>query len=103
MKVLYTFGEAVGSATVMQEGIFHNDNGVMYILKQDGEKILLTNLKSVETYEMGPINHMIKAKLRSNTIIFTAYRLYLKIGTGFAINNYSKNKQIEALLESNII
>lgn len=97
-KILYHIGDSVGIETIAKKGNLVQDNNCFYISSQD-EKIALNQLSAVELIKINGLGSMVKLKNGVEIIFFTIPRLYIDIGTGFAIVNYFATRKAKRLLK----
>ncbi len=98
MKVIYHIGSTIGSDTVVKRGILREENS-SFILEAE-PSIELNDLKYVEYYRLNGLGTMVKLKNGSDTIFLCVPRLFINIGTGFAVVNTSATRRLKQKLDA---
>ena len=100
MKVLYHIGEEIGSETIVKRGLIDEKISPLKLVAED--EIVFNDIQSIDFYKLNGLGTMIKLKNGADTIFLAVPRLYLNIGTGFAIINYFATKKLKNILELGI-
>lgn len=98
MKVLYHIGETVGKDTILKKGRIQEYSRPLMIEAED-TTIVLDAIKNVALTKLNDLGTMIKLQNNKDTIFLTVPRIYIPIGTGFAIIHYFATKELSYLLE----
>lgn len=98
MKVLYHIGETVGKDTILKKGRIQEYSRPLMIEAED-TTIVLDAIKNVALMKLNDLGTMIKLQNNKDTIFLTVPRIYIPIGTGFAIIHYFATKELSYLLE----
>lgn len=98
MKVLYHVGEAVGKDTILKKGRIQEYTRPLVIEAED-TSIVLDAIKNVALMKLNDLGTMIKLQNNTDTIFLSVPRIYIPIGTGFAIVNYFATKELSYLLD----
>lgn len=99
MKVIYYIGDSIGLDTVVSKGTI-NENELPLRICSKEQQIILNNISSVETIKINGLGTMLKIKNGNQTIFLAVYRMYLNIGTGFAIINLSATLKLREILSN---
>lgn len=102
MKILYHIGDTVDSSTIVKRGEFIQDSKGCYLLTDIG-KIYLNNINFVDFYKPNPLGTMIKVCNFNTIIILTVPRIFINIGTGFAIINSLATHKLKNVLYNYMI
>ncbi len=97
-KVIYFVGESIGLETLVEKGIILDENDNIFIVSKK-ERVALNTIHCLELFKLNGIGTMLKMECGSKTIFLAAYRLFLDIGTGFAITDYWGTLNIKKRLD----
>ena len=92
-KIIYHIGDSINAQTIVKKGYIYVDEPNQRI-EFKGGIYNLDNIKNVELYKMNGLGTMIKLINREDTIYFSVPRIFINIGTGFAIINYFATKKL---------
>ena len=98
-KIIYYIGDSIRLKTTIKKGTLTDENGNM-LLTSKNEQISLNMIYSAELIKLNGLGTMIKIVSDKKTIFLAAYRMYLNIGTGFAIINYLGTINIKKRLDA---
>lgn len=98
MKVLYHIGETVGKDTILKKGRIQEYSRPLMIEAED-TTIVLDAIKNVALMKLNDLGTMVKLQNNTDTIFLSVPRIYIPIGTGFAIINYFATKELKYLLD----
>lgn len=98
MKVLYHVGEAVDKDTILKKGRIQEYSRPLVMEAKD-KNIVLDAIKTVELIKLNGLGTMVKLQNNTDTIFLSVPRIYIPIGTGFAIINYFATKELKYLLD----
>lgn len=94
IKIIYYVGDSIGYETIVTKGNLIEENNCLFI-KSQNEIIALDKMCCVELIKINGLGTMIKILNNNNVIFIAAYRIFFNIGTGFAIINYFRTKNIK--------
>ena len=100
VKILFHIGQRVGAKTIMERGYCIEEAQCLYIKAKDEREIALDCLERVELYKHAGLATMVKLVNGSDTIFLTVPRIYIRIGTGFAIVNYLATVKVKDALDA---
>lgn len=102
IKILYHIGEDIGHETIIKRGIILIKD-TQIVIQSINEIIILDNLRYVKFHKLNGLGTMIKVLNNESIIYITVPRIYINIGTGFAIINFNKTKKLKEILELNVL
>lgn len=97
MKIIYHVGETIGAETVVQRGTLVEDGVYPYIQTANG-KIELTQLDAVEFFRLNGLGTMVQLRNANTTIYLAVPRIFINVGTGFAIINLLATRKVKTML-----
>lgn len=98
-KILYYIGDFIGIETIVSKGTLIEENHGLYI-ESDNERISLNTASYCELIKLNGLGTMVKLENGRETIFLAAYRIFINIGTGFAITNYLGTINIKKNLDT---
>lgn len=102
MKIIYHFGQEIGSETIVKKGLITDTASQISIIDSNNFTYKLDNLKEVRFVKINALGTMIRIINGNDMIYLSVPRLFFDKGTGFAIINYSATKRLGKLLMEKI-
>ena len=99
MKIIYCFSEVINQSTIMKKGIL-NIGSKGFIIENEGFFCEFSKVINIEKIKINGMGTIIKIETAEKHLFITVPRLFINIGTGFAIINYfATNKLYKNLIK----
>ena len=92
-NVIYHIGNDMDSETIVKKGKIYTDDQTVRI-ESDHVVFELENIEKAELCKMNGLGTMIKIIYENGTIFLSVPRIFINVGTGFAIINYFATKKL---------
>lgn len=99
MKIIYCLSPTLDTSTIMQKGILVSDSSTRILSIQSKlSTYQLDHISSVEKWSVNGLGTMVKIVHDNTTIFLAVPRLFLPIGTGLAVLNYTATSKAYDML-----